>query len=54
MTEAIYCRREGARFDETEFVDDPQWGRVHKTDYPHTTMGAPVNEGWDFQDLGGA
>ncbi|MBV9605945.1 MAG: hypothetical protein JO027_12585 [Solirubrobacterales bacterium] len=35
----VFCSLEGANFPGAEFTSDPQWGLVHQTTHPHTTMG---------------
>jgi hypothetical protein len=49
----VYCRFEAREFPSSEFEEDPHWGLVHQTASPHTTMGSPVDEGWELQGLGG-
>lgn len=39
-----YCYLEQKEFPVEEFYDDQHWGRVHRTERPHTVMGDRVGK----------
>ena len=49
----VFCRLEMGVFPKKDFIEVPEWGLVHQTERPHTTLGSYIDDDFTFQGMGG-
>lgn len=54
MSDSRFCFLEEDWFPDSEFEDDPALGVVHLKEPRHTISGEPTDDGWPYENLGGA